>query len=258
MAETEHAHGCLLLLVAPTVLLLDACAPSAGSSGQAATQPWNRFAPYRPGLVRIGPGGGPVLSDMPAYGSPIQQPSPTLPAVYHTMTDKCRQLSHTRDYTDRMRLAREIAAYPDVDVAFAGIPIVPEFPGGRYVGHFTTGSAAASYADCLGGARGDIGELYFFGSGVAQDYAEAARWFEKAISTQIPPDSGGGIIEIPRWKMELGVLYAYGLGVAKDPQHAQQLWSDSTEVGPRSPPGRICSDPADEARCFAKDHGRLE
>ena len=37
--------------------------------------------------------------------------------------------------------------------------------------------------------------------------------------------------------MELGVLYAYGLGVAKDPQRAQQLWSDSTEVAPGLRPG---------------------
>jgi hypothetical protein len=153
-----------------------------------------------------------------------------LPAFYHTMTDECRQLYYTRDYTEGMRLARHIAAYPNTDVAFAGIPIVPEFQGGHSVG-FTTGTAAASYADCLAGARGYIGDNYFFGRGVAQDYAESAKWYELAITTEIPPDSGGGVVEMPLWQVRLGLLYAYGLGVSRDPERAKQLWTNDNQSG---------------------------
>jgi len=153
-----------LAALAAMSLALDACTPTAGSPGQAATRSWNPLAPYRPGLVRIGPGGGPVLSDVPGYGSPVKQPAPTLPAAYTSLMQLCKDHYSPQQQTNvayRIQTARQMDTYPEYEVAFAGIPIVPEFRGGHSNG-FTTETAATGYADCIADARGELGDYLFF------------------------------------------------------------------------------------------------
>jgi len=80
-----------------------------------------------------------------------------------------------------------------------------------------------------------LATTYFFGRGIARDYAEAAHWYEKSLNTKIPPE--GGSTSQPQWQMQLGILYAYGLGVPKDPLRARQLWSGSADLSQVSPKG---------------------
>ena len=54
-------------------------------------------------------------------------------------------------------------------------------------------------------ARIDLGAAYYGGQGVAQDYAEAVKWYRKAAEQN---DAGA--------QYNLGVCYANGDGVAKD------------------------------------------
>jgi TPR repeat protein len=54
-------------------------------------------------------------------------------------------------------------------------------------------------------AQNQLGQMYFLGQGVQQDYSEAAKWFEKAAS------QGHDLA-----KLMLGQLYLEGNGVRKD------------------------------------------
>jgi TPR repeat protein len=55
-----------------------------------------------------------------------------------------------------------------------------------------------------------IGEMYYYGLGVKEDYAEAAIWFRKAAE-QGNPES----------QFVIGKMYYYGVGVKKD--HAEAI-----------------------------------
>ena len=58
-----------------------------------------------------------------------------------------------------------------------------------------------------GDARAQVrlGDDYYVGNGVGQDYAQAFRWYDKAARAGDPEA-----------QTELGVMYAKGQGVAKD------------------------------------------
>lgn len=216
-----------LLLVAPTVLLLlGACSPNVGS-GQAATTPWNRLALYRPGLVRISPGGGPVLSDvqrMPSAGRSSAPGGYRAPAPdFHLALDNdfkaAMAAEKAQNYGEALRLFRQIDTAPEVNVAYANV-VLPDIyvvrPGERHK------ELAEDYADTLAAARESIGSIYESGLGVPRDYAEAAKWYQKALNTK---DINGGETDIGfRVKKPLGLLYAYGLGVSRDRANARQLW----------------------------------
>jgi len=58
-------------------------------------------------------------------------------------------------------------------------------------------------------AEESIGDFYFKGDGVPQDYTEARRWYLKAA------DQGE-----PNSQLRLGVMFDRGLGVAPDPVQA--------------------------------------
>jgi TPR repeat protein len=65
-----------------------------------------------------------------------------------------------------------------------------------------------------------IGSMYYTGKGVPQNYALAAEWFRRAS------DSGD-----PRGEFDLGMMYERGHGVTKDPDAAEQFYRQSAKLG---------------------------
>jgi len=61
-------------------------------------------------------------------------------------------------------------------------------------------------------AQANLGVMYEYEQGVAQDYAEAVKWYRLAGAQGNAPA-----------QFNLGVMYANGLGVAKDLNEAQRL-----------------------------------
>lgn len=58
-------------------------------------------------------------------------------------------------------------------------------------------------------AQSNLGAMYYWGRGVAQDYREAVKWFRLAAAQ--------GNAEAQLW---LGLMYAYGYGITQDYQEA--------------------------------------
>ena len=69
-------------------------------------------------------------------------------------------------------------------------------------------------------AQSKLGWAYTHGKGVAEDDAEAAKWFRKAA------DQG-----YAQAQTNLGVMYAEGDGVAKDRAEAIKWWRKAAEQG---------------------------
>jgi hypothetical protein len=63
----------------------------------------------------------------------------------------------------------------------------------------------------------NIGDLYYYGAGVEQDYTKAMEWYEKAA------DLGKATA-----MKNIGYLYENGLGVEQDSAKAQE-WYDKAE-----------------------------
>ena len=82
-------------------------------------------------------------------------------------------------------------------------------------------SACQSLAD-QGDALGqyNLGVIYLNGPGVAQDYAEAVKWFRKAA------DQG-----LALGQNNLGVMYLNGLGVSQDYAEAAKLFRKAADQG---------------------------
>ena len=68
-------------------------------------------------------------------------------------------------------------------------------------------------------AQTNVGEIYEKGIGTAPDYANAAKWYQKAA------DQG-----YPRAETNLGFLYEQGLGVGKDPVAALKLYRKAAGI----------------------------
>jgi TPR repeat protein len=64
-----------------------------------------------------------------------------------------------------------------------------------------------------------VGEFYEQGMGVSQDYAEAARWYEKAADQ-----------DFSRAQLNLAYLYEQGLGVERDAARAVNLYRRGTGI----------------------------
>ena len=65
-----------------------------------------------------------------------------------------------------------------------------------------------------------LGEAYEHGRGVSQDYAEAAKWYQKAA------DQGYSV-----GQFRLGYLYQNGFGVATNLDRAIELYTQAAEQG---------------------------
>ena len=206
---------------------------------------------------------GPVItepkragSDVPSYSPSAQRSTPALPDVYRSLMQLCKEHyspEQRMNFAYRIQTARQLDAYPEYDVAFAGIPIIPELQGGHSHG-FTTGTAAASYADCIADARGELGDYYFFGRGVAQDYATAAHWYEKSLNTRIP---SRGWIDLPA-----AMANAAWRHLCIRTRCTERSTASTTALEWRSrlvasPPQRVCPHAAHGQQRAAKDHGRL-
>ncbi|MBF0399789.1 MAG: sel1 repeat family protein [Magnetococcales bacterium] len=109
------------------------------------------------------------------------------------------------------------------------------------------------------GAQHNLGMMYLFGNGVAQDYVQAARWFGKAAGQGLAKAQyalgllyakGDGLPQAyedaARWfgkaagqghplgQKDLGVLYAEGKGVAQDYTHAYMWLTLAAAQGDRT------------------------
>jgi len=69
-------------------------------------------------------------------------------------------------------------------------------------------------------AQDALGSMYFYGNGVSQDYAEAARWYRKAA------DLGNA-----KSQYDLGTLYYSGLGVLQDRTEANHWFRKAADQG---------------------------
>lgn len=77
-------------------------------------------------------------------------------------------------------------------------------------------AAAAGDASAMAG----LGVRYETGKGVAQNYAQAARWYQKAAAAGDAAGMGG-----------LGSMYFNGTGLPKDPEQARIWFSKAAEAG---------------------------
>jgi localization factor PodJL len=111
------------------------------------------------------------------------------------------------------RVSVTLPSPPKAKVAL--IPVNDKIPEG-------IGSSALRTAANKGdpGAAFEIGVRYAEGRGVASDYAEAMKWYERA--------SQGGIVPAT---FRLGALYEKGLGAKKDLETARRYYMQAAEKG---------------------------
>src|SRR5205823_2138550 len=69
-------------------------------------------------------------------------------------------------------------------------------------------------------AEANLGNMYFHGRGVPQDYAEAVRWYRKAA------DQG-----YAKAQYNLGNMYYYGRGVPRDRAEAERWYHKAADQG---------------------------
>jgi len=100
-----------------------------------------------------------------------------------------------------------------------------EIRGGEYVAYDRANYQTALKVWMQQAETGDpeaqnyVGEIYAKGLGTDPDYVLAAQWYEKAAAQGLT-----------RAKINLGFLYEEGLGVAKDPQKALNLYREGTGI----------------------------
>jgi TPR repeat protein len=127
-----------------------------------------------------------------------------------------------KNYPEQVRLLREIDAEPEVDVAFADLPIPTKHPSYAPTPENLMANRIIEYADNLAWARAWIGSYYERGGdSIPPNYAEAARWYQKALDTKTIEKS----LEQGNAERRLALLYAYGEGVPQDQAKARQTWS---------------------------------
>jgi TPR repeat protein len=90
--------------------------------------------------------------------------------------------------------------------------------GVSFAGGFTEVRAAADRGDAT--AQFNLGTMYTLGEGVAQDHAEAVRWYRLAA------EQGNAEAQY-----NLGVMYAYGHGVPQNYAEAAKWYRLAAEQG---------------------------
>ena len=98
---------------------------------------------------------------------------------------------------------------------FAGFLLLPSLPRAGEVDQLQTRAKLGEIK-----AQVQLGEKYFRGEGVPQNYTEAYRWFTKAA------ERGN-----PAGQYRIGQMYALGLGVLRDDAEAVRWYSLSAEQG---------------------------
>jgi len=247
--------------VSALVLALGACAPQPGPGQVAinsAAPPWKSPAVFQNDnaiCTSLANGNPTVFVDCMRQrgnreevygtgGAPVNiaqlSPSPTPGIVPDTRNAYSTQQTNQRAWYDqRYRtqmgdLSNGTQAYRSGDYSKAledwlkvdeGPDAVTAFPEVNFnatdFNYWLQHDAAHEYVRDISLARCKIGELYQRGLGVPVDYAEAARWYTKAMNMKPWGDDCGG------W---LGFLYAYGAGVPRDQDKARSLWDRQWET----------------------------
>jgi len=69
-------------------------------------------------------------------------------------------------------------------------------------------------------AQNKVGEMYYMGNDVEQDFEKAAKWFKKASN-----------VGHAKAQINLGLMFYKGEGVKKDKSQAYKLWLESANNG---------------------------
>lgn len=86
-----------------------------------------------------------------------------------------------------------------------------------------SGDAAKYYPDAVkGDARSQylLGDCYYYGTGVGQDYAEAVKWYRKSA------EQGNAMAQ-----RNLGLCYEYGKGISQDYSEAKRWYMNARDNG---------------------------
>lgn len=76
-------------------------------------------------------------------------------------------------------------------------------------------------------AQFELGQLYEFGKGMAQDYAEAMKWYQKAATSNHATDNA----IIAKAQYSIALLYEQGRGVEIDYEKAAEYYQQAAQKG---------------------------
>ncbi len=166
-------------------------------------------------ITRQSPMSGPQIISVPqmpalpatAPAEPVAAPAPTAAPVAPDVTGSIVTPQ------ERAPVVPPAPAKEKAKIKFTPVAdVLPESIGSAAL------RAAANKGDP--GAAFEIGIRYAEGRGVAQDYATAAKWYERAAQ--------GGIVPAT---FRLGTLHEKGLGLKKDIDTARRYYLDAAEKG---------------------------
>jgi localization factor PodJL len=142
-------------------------------------------------------------TQMPRTGEPAA--IAPVPSLARDAAPKAQEVRDTAPQPPAMVLGKDLAKDLTKE------PLPPEIGGKVLIAAATSGDPAASY---------EVGSRFADGTGVAQDLATAASWFERAAS--------GGVAMA---QFRLGSMYEKGLGLKKDLQEARRLYLAAAAKG---------------------------
>ncbi|MGD9836409.1 MAG: hypothetical protein AB7F72_01170 [Afipia sp.] len=166
-------------------------------------------------LTRQSPMSGPQIISVPQMpaipaATPVEPVAAPLPAAAPVTPDVTGSIATP---VERAPTLAPAPAKEKAKIKFTPVnDVLPESIGS------STLRAAANKGDP--GAAFEIGIRYAEGRGVAQDYATAAKWYERASHSGIVPAT-----------FRLGTLYEKGLGLKKDIDAARRYYLDAAEKG---------------------------
>jgi TPR repeat protein len=123
--------------------------------------------------------------------------------VYNSNLMRAQRADSAHDYTQAMGWWMKVVTEGD------GLPDLPPTD-------IRSSMNENGHAVSIASAEIKIADYYRNGLGVPKDYTAAAHWYQKASESPTPFSM--------RAKVELGILYAHGLGVSQDRAKARQLF----------------------------------
>jgi len=173
----------------------------------------------------------PIAPTTPPAQPEAEKPSAETPKVFHPQPAKHAESKHEKPLppssgaTPGKSPSKQLIALLPIAVALvvAGLIIVAMFrsPPSQTAPDAAATSSLLQKADAGDpGAMNSLGELYYYGKGVIQDYGKAREWYQKAA------DAGN-----THAMNELGLLYAKGLGGAQDYGKAREWYQKAADAG---------------------------
>jgi localization factor PodJL len=194
-------------------LALDLFTASGASSGTPATEMQAPDpAPIVPPVMPANPptpGKGAGLGTRGGAAAPVEAPRAVEPAAFAPASPARDALPKSQEVRDAAPVSPVLAPVLAKDLTKEPLP--PAIGSKTLVAAATSGDPAASY---------EVGSRLADGTGVPQDLATAAAWFERAAR--------GGVTMA---QFRLGSMYEKGLGLKKDLQEARRLYLVAADKG---------------------------